>query len=107
MKNELETQLNGEICVLVTHFPPFDIGKLDFRGTVAEAGNKGLETFIENNSEKFIFTVSGHLHIQFWMESYKGTAALNAGSILSHNYAVVHLEVGDTCKVNRVELKTF
>lgn len=107
MKNDLGPQISEQSCVLVTHFPPFDIGKLEFRGSVAEAGSKGLEEFIENNAGKLVFTVSGHLHSQFWIESYKGTAALNAGSILRQNYAVVFLDVGDVCKVNRVELKTF
>lgn len=107
VKNELEVQLNNTLSVLVTHFPPFDIGKLDFRGVTAEAGSKGLENFIKENAEKLVITLCGHLHAQFWHQDYHGTSALNAGSILRLNYAVLYIETGDICRVNKLELKTF
>ena len=107
VRNELEVQLNNTPSVLVTHFPPFDIGKIDFRGATAEAGSKGLENFIKASKELLVTTVCGHLHSQFWHESYNGTSALNAGSVLKLNYAVLYIETGDVVRVNRVELKTF
>lgn len=105
----LEPQVGNEKSVLVTHFPPFDIGELPFRGSVADTGSKELQDMIQNQQERIAVAISGHLHRQFWIPQYRGTCAVNPGSVLLRNYAVIELEVDELggCRVVNVELKVI
>lgn len=102
----LEPHFTGEKTIMITHFPPFDFGKILIGEETAEAGNKGLQDLIEKNAEQLIMTINGHLHLQRLNEDYYGTKAVNPGCVAHRLYAVVYLDVSDVPKVQRVEMKS-
>ena len=105
VRNRLFPQVNETKSILITHAPPFDLGILPFKGLEAEAGSREIQRLIEENSQKIALSISGHYHRQLWVEQYHGTSALNPGSALQRNYAVLEVELEDGCRVVSADLK--
>lgn len=103
----LSPYLNGEKTILITHFPPFDLGKIMIGELEAETGSKALEEMIRKHAKELVLTINGHLHLQRWNQDYYGTSALNPGCVALRLYAVVLLEVGEEVRVREVRMKNI
>jgi Icc-related predicted phosphoesterase len=107
IQNNLLPQLTPSKYILVTHFPPYDIGYLNSKGNIVSAGNAKLQEVIFEKSPNIILYVYGHLHTQYNNDNFGGVNALNPGSVIFGQYALVTLTLGESWEVKEISLKSL
>ena len=103
----LVPQLIHSQYILITHFPPYDLGFINNRDRILSTGNKKLQQVIIENSSNIILYIYGHLHNQVYDQHFFQINALNPGCLPIRKYAIALLAYTDKWIVKEVLLKSI